>query len=249
MQDIVEKIKEMYWVNMVLDNLPVTTFNLTAKDLSYVRAGFPLGFSNKDKYYINNHLLFRILVHKTHKEYTNPKEQEAAVIADAVGGKRKFLGVDAENEVFANDLGTAAQQMGRSLSQESEETIPEDQLKLWKYMVVGFEVVPCSIQGGAQKSKDVAESCRSGPHQEVVANAKISYTYDVSWQLSTLEWASRWDAYLKMPGGKVIDGVITYQSWSLYIVSTVITYLIHLKTPEHMWSLCPDPHCTYIQVI
>lgn len=29
------------------------------------------------------------------------------------------------------------------------------------------------------------------------------YTYDVHWQPSQIKWASRWDAYLRMPGGKV----------------------------------------------
>ena len=33
--------------------------------------------------------------------------------------------------------------------------------------------------------------------------ADIVYTYDVYWQDSKIKWASRWDAYLRMPGGKV----------------------------------------------
>ncbi len=33
--------------------------------------------------------------------------------------------------------------------------------------------------------------------------AKITYTYDVFWEESTIAWSSRWDAYLKMPGGRV----------------------------------------------
>lgn len=35
------------------------------------------------------------------------------------------------------------------------------------------------------------------------AGAKITYTYDVLWEESNIAWSSRWDAYLKMPGGKV----------------------------------------------
>lgn len=29
------------------------------------------------------------------------------------------------------------------------------------------------------------------------------YTYDVYWDTSSITWSSRWDAYLRMPGGKV----------------------------------------------
>lgn len=31
----------------------------------------------------------------------------------------------------------------------------------------------------------------------------IVYTYDVYWDTSDITWSSRWDAYLRMPGGKV----------------------------------------------
>lgn len=29
------------------------------------------------------------------------------------------------------------------------------------------------------------------------------YSYDVYWEESHIAWSSRWDAYLKMPGGRV----------------------------------------------
>ena len=29
------------------------------------------------------------------------------------------------------------------------------------------------------------------------------YTYDVYWEESDIAWSSRWDAYLRMPGGRV----------------------------------------------
>ena len=34
------------------------------------------------------------------------------------------------------------------------------------------------------------------------AGAKVVYTYDVYWELSDVSWASRWDAYLRMPSSK-----------------------------------------------
>ena len=35
------------------------------------------------------------------------------------------------------------------------------------------------------------------------SGAKIVYTYDVYWEESEIAWSSRWDAYLRMPGGRV----------------------------------------------
>lgn len=35
------------------------------------------------------------------------------------------------------------------------------------------------------------------------AGGSIVYTYDVFWEVSKVSWASRWDAYLNMPGGRV----------------------------------------------
>jgi hypothetical protein len=46
------------------------------------------------------------------------------------------------------------------------------------------------------------------PSQEITEGAKIVYTYDVYWQNSNIKWASRWDAYLRMPGGKVREGCV-----------------------------------------
>lgn len=39
--------------------------------------------------------------------------------------------------------------------------------------------------------------------QEIEEGVDIVYTYDVHWQPSQIKWASRWDAYLRMPGGRV----------------------------------------------
>ena len=39
--------------------------------------------------------------------------------------------------------------------------------------------------------------------QEIVEGADIVYSYDVEWVPSNIRWASRWDAYLRMPGGNV----------------------------------------------
>jgi transmembrane 9 superfamily protein 2/4 len=75
------------------------------------------------------------------------------------------------------------------------------------YMIVGFEVSPCSIKRTPGKPVEHL-ICDSGdklpPFQEVKEGEKIMYTYDVYWEKNeNIKWASRWDSYLRMPGGKV----------------------------------------------
>ena len=48
-------------MRLILDNLPVTTYDLKL-DPESVRPGFELGFVAGDRHYIHNHLMFNILV-------------------------------------------------------------------------------------------------------------------------------------------------------------------------------------------
>lgn len=48
------------------------------------RAGFDLGFWADDKHYINNHLMFKILVYKTNGQYTKARKRYQDLEAAAV---------------------------------------------------------------------------------------------------------------------------------------------------------------------
>jgi transmembrane 9 superfamily member 2/4 len=80
------------------------------------------------------------------------------------------------------------------------------------WMVVGFEVVPCSVKHNPEdvKSRKMYDrypgkiSCDpTTVSMSVKENEPIVYTYDVQFVESDIEWLSRWDAYLKMDGAKV----------------------------------------------
>lgn len=80
------------------------------------------------------------------------------------------------------------------------------------YMVVGFEVVPCSIPHDAESVKNSkmyekypsAVKCDPSSVSMVIKEGQpIVFTYDVSFVDSDIKWPSRWDAYLKMEGSKV----------------------------------------------
>jgi transmembrane 9 superfamily member 2/4 len=172
----------------------------------FVRPGFELGYKQDGKYFIYNHLVFNILVSLTHGEYTAAKEQGKAMAALEIGNRRHL-----KSSPAARWRDAAASQEG----QVNKEVLPSVSRRELKgevnssepyYMVVGFEVSPCSIQREAGKAIDNIICGVDGgdvPPMEIKVGAKIVYTYDVYWQESNIKWASRWDAYLRMPGGKV----------------------------------------------
>uniref|UniRef100_J3LI14 Transmembrane 9 superfamily member n=1 Tax=Oryza brachyantha TaxID=4533 RepID=J3LI14_ORYBR len=80
------------------------------------------------------------------------------------------------------------------------------------WMVVGFEVVPCSIKHSPDDVKALKmygkfpRSIKCDPttvSMSIKENEPIVYTYEVSFVESDIKWPSRWDAYLKMEGAKV----------------------------------------------
>ncbi|KAL5221137.1 hypothetical protein ABZP36_025850 [Zizania latifolia] len=82
------------------------------------------------------------------------------------------------------------------------------------YTVVGFEVVPCSVDHdeAAIKGKNMYDElparAATGCNPSVVgmrvrANRPLVFSYEVAFVKSVVEWPSRWDAYLEMGGAKV----------------------------------------------
>ena len=73
------------------------------------------------------------------------------------------------------------------------------------FMIVGFEVLACSI--ARSPGDPITDTpCADGggampPPQLVAPGARVAYTYDVFWEESAITWATRWDAYLRAPGG------------------------------------------------
>lgn len=220
-------IDNKYRINLVLDNLPVTAQDLLAEDEEFVRPGFELGYEENGKYYVKNHLQFNILVHPTHGEYMRARQgyKDAAVLenidARRLMSRRQLLdaGVPAEQLAAA---GSAA----RSL-QEDAAAGSEDATQM--YMIVGFEVAPCSLYRKAGKPIEniVCDSADRQPApQEIKEGEKIMYTYDVYWQISDIKWASRWDSYLRMPGGKVHWFSIMNSMLIVLVMATLVAMIL-----------------------
>uniref|UniRef100_A0A2N9FVV0 Transmembrane 9 superfamily member n=1 Tax=Fagus sylvatica TaxID=28930 RepID=A0A2N9FVV0_FAGSY len=80
------------------------------------------------------------------------------------------------------------------------------------YMVVGFEVVPCSVVHTVDSVKNVKKygkypnPLKCDPNtvsMPIKQGQPIVFTYEVTFEVSDIKWPSRWDAYLKMEGSKV----------------------------------------------
>jgi len=238
------KIDEHYRINMLLDNLPVTVYDLLDTNQQFVRPGFELGFKKDGKYYINNHLVFNILVYETHGEFTAAKKRyESTLAAEALEARRRLSAAhstDDEQQQQQQQLQNGEQGLGqtlgsgatsRKLLQAAGAPAPDaDDDGPFYYMVVGFEVSPCSIKRQAgQPIEEVAcgyeNENRFGP-QEIGEGVDIVYTYDVHWQPSQIKWASRWDAYLRMPGGKVHWFSIMNSLLVVLVMATIVAMIL-----------------------
>ncbi|KXZ49791.1 hypothetical protein GPECTOR_19g242 [Gonium pectorale] len=293
-------IDQHYRVNMILDNLPVTVYDLLDEKNEYVRPGFELGYKKDGKYYINNHLVFNVLIYMTHGEYTAARAQYAKSMAmDAIDAHRLFrrrLKAAAARLNRAEQAALAAKRRAAQEEdylgeyyQEEEATYAEmeaaqadsydergydgdydreydpqyeEELQMEYdmeyeyeyeseaaaaaaaaaasaaaadqnppfYMVVGFEVSPCSIaRGSGVDVDDIICGVDGNSHiapQEIYEGADIVYTYDVYWQESKIKWASRWDAYLRMPGGKVHWFSIVNSVLVVLVMATIVGMIL-----------------------
>ncbi|OVA04414.1 Nonaspanin (TM9SF) [Macleaya cordata] len=79
-------------------------------------------------------------------------------------------------------------------------------------IIVGFEVVPCSYQHNADRSKKLRmyekfpSAINCDPMSlavEVKEGESIVFSYEVTFEKSNIRWPSRWDPYLKMEGSRV----------------------------------------------
>ncbi|XWS70803.1 hypothetical protein CRYUN_Cryun03dG0080400 [Craigia yunnanensis] len=105
-----------------------------------------------------------------------------------------------------------ARMMGTGDAAEVIPTIGNGGSDVPGYMVVGFEVVPCSVldNGNLVKNLKMYEKypspvkCESTTVSMPIKEGEpIVFTYEVTFEESDIKWPSRWDAYLKMEGSKV----------------------------------------------
>lgn len=224
-ETLAARISQRYRVRLILDNLPITTFDLeggeeeaAADERSSVAVvpGFELGFldqgaeggSNSVEAFVNNHIQMKVLVHRVRAR--PPLLRGVGESSSSRRGSSKEEEEEEEerkrNEALVDavaDLGVRRRRRQRSLLQQQEESDDDNDTR---FMIVGFEVLACSIRRDpAERIADVACAEPGGkmpPPQRVAVGESIAYTFDVFWEESAIRWASRWDSYLRAPGGR-----------------------------------------------
>lgn len=105
-----------------------------------------------------------------------------------------------------------ARVMGTGDAAEVIPTIGKSGSEVPGYMVVGFEVVPCSVMHNADSTKNLKmyekypSDIKCDPTtvgMPINEGQPIVFTYEVEFEERDIKWPSRWDAYLKMEGSKV----------------------------------------------
>ncbi|KAL4428185.1 hypothetical protein ABPG75_002274 [Micractinium tetrahymenae] len=233
-----DKIRQQYRVRLILDNLPITTYDLE-QDPESVRPGYEVGYMRDKKYYVNNHLMFKVLVHETNGQYTQSRlqnEAELEAVAAVEAGGRRLLADD--DKKAGKKAGNAGKQIKGGRGRQAAAATAAVKLAPGQkmYMIVGFEVVACSIKrtpGEAINKGLMCPQSLGDPNapepQEVKKGESIVYTYDVYWDTSDITWSSRWDAYLRMPGGKV-HWFSILNSLMVVVVMSCIVAMIMMRT-------------------
>nr|CAB3450919.1 unnamed protein product [Digitaria exilis] len=168
-----QRSRDLYQVNMILDNLPVRRFT-EQNGMTIQWTGYPVGYipEGTNDVYIINHLKFKVLVHKYE------------------GGKVKVLGTGEGMEVISetdSDANSGYEIVGFEVVPCSLKRDPKAMLKLKMYDKV--DPVNCPVE--LEKSQLIKEK------------EQITFTYEVEFVNSDIRWPSRWDAYLKMEGSKI----------------------------------------------
>ncbi|KAL0008708.1 hypothetical protein SO802_010210 [Lithocarpus litseifolius] len=195
-----QRTRDLYQVNMILDNLPAMRFS-RQNDVSIQWTGYPVGFTqNNNEDYIINHLKFKVLVH----------EYEGSGV-EIIGTGEEGMGVistDADKK-----KASGFEIVGFEVIPCSVKHDPEAMLKHKMY----DNIDPVTCPSELDKSQIIRE-------QE-----KVSFTYDVEFVKSDIRWPSRWDAYLKMDGARVHWFSILNSVMVIFFLAGIV-FVIFLRT-------------------
>ncbi|KAK6918703.1 Nonaspanin (TM9SF) [Dillenia turbinata] len=195
-----QRTRDLYQVNMILDNLPVMRF-ANQNGINIQWTGFPVGYTppQGSEDYIINHLKFKVLVHEyegSGVEIIGTDEEGMGVITEA--DRRKASGFEI---------------VGFEVVPCSVKHDPEAMLKLHMY----DKISPISCPAELDKYQIIREQQR------------VSFTYEVEFVKSNTRWPSRWDAYLKMEGARVHWFSILNSLMVIFFLAGIV-FVIFLRT-------------------
>ncbi|KAK9113291.1 hypothetical protein Syun_020088 [Stephania yunnanensis] len=199
-----QRTRDLYQVNMILDNLPVMRF-ANQNGLNIQWTGFPVGYTspqtNED--YIINHLKFKVLVHEYEGSGvqiigSTGEEGLSVVISEADKGKASGYEI-----------------VGFEVIPCSVKRDPAAMSDLKMY----------------DKADPVANCPPVQPEKSQVIREqeRVSFTYEVQFVKSDIRWPSRWDAYLKMEGARVHWFSILNSLMVIFFLAGIV-FVIFLRT-------------------
>ncbi|KAL6135077.1 hypothetical protein ACLB2K_067305 [Fragaria x ananassa] len=195
-----QRARDMYQVNMILDNLPAMRYAYQ-NGVTIRWTGYPVGFTpegSKDDYIIN-HLKFRVLIHEyegSGVQIIGTEEEGMGVISEA--DKKKASGYEIVGfEVYPCSVKYDADTMSKNEMYKS--------------------IAPVNCP------KDYTES------QIIREQERVSFTYEVEFVKSDIRWPSRWDAYLKMEGARVHWFSILNSLMVIFFLAGIV-FVIFLRT-------------------
>ncbi|KAK1295871.1 hypothetical protein QJS10_CPB15g01248 [Acorus calamus] len=196
-----QRTRDLYQVNMILDNLPAMRYTQQKGGVVIQWTGFPVGFtpSGGSEDYIINHLKFKVLVH----------EYEGSGV-EIIGTGEEGLGVISEAE---KKKANGYEIVGFEVVPCSVKRDLEVVSKLNKYDKI--DPVGCPLE--LEKSQIIREG------------EKVSFTYEVEFVPSDVRWPSRWDAYLKMEGARVHWFSILNSLMVIFFLAGIV-FVIFLRT-------------------
>ncbi|KAL0453895.1 UNVERIFIED_CONTAM: Transmembrane 9 superfamily member 12 [Sesamum latifolium] len=195
-----QRTRDMYQVNMILDNLPAMRFT-NQNGVKIQWTGYPVGYTppNSNDDYVINHLRFRVLIH----------EYEGAGV-EIIGTGEEGMGVITEAD---NKKASGYEIVGFEVVPCSVKYDPDEMTKLHIYDNITSVNCPQELE----KSQVIKEQER------------VSFTYEVEFVKSNIRWPSRWDAYLKMEGARV-HWFSILNSLMVILFLAGIVFVIFLRT-------------------
>ncbi|CAJ2633538.1 transmembrane 9 superfamily member 4-like protein [Trifolium pratense] len=195
-----QRSRDLYQVNMILDNLPVMRF-ASQNGVKIQWTGFPIGYTPSDGSvdYIINHLKFTVLVH----------EYEGNGV-EIIGTGEEGMGVIAESDKKKE---SGFEIVGFHVVPCSVKRDPEVMTKLHMYDNISSINCPSELD----------------KYQPIKEQERISFTYEVEFVKSDIRWPSRWDAYLKMEGSRVHWFSILNSLMVIFFLAGIV-FVIFLRT-------------------
>uniref|UniRef100_A0A7S2Z4Z8 Transmembrane 9 superfamily member n=1 Tax=Chloropicon laureae TaxID=464258 RepID=A0A7S2Z4Z8_9CHLO len=173
-----EGIDKQYRVRLILDNLPVTRLSV-------------------DKF-------FEMMKEYGKDAVFDTVDDSFSYIGYGIGGKEgnkywvynhltfSVLYNDAEAKTMTKGF-----YMGEGMAVQTAEDVDTEDM----YNIVGFQVLPCSVDKDVLESADFdPQNCSEYPKQYVSAGSNIQYSYSVYYEKSEVTWSQRWEPFLHVRG-------------------------------------------------